>query len=181
MTTKDWKIALEVYKQQRKLISVYLIQDDASKFNVGVVLQVTETDFCLAEVTRYGEDAGFGCYRIEDIAKISVDGVYEIGLQCMCHENNLQPKGFPETEDIFQSMLETAHIQRDLVEIATIRDDVIIGIVRELTESLCQIKEYDDYGNRDGFTMIPIEHIRSVEMGSRHLQKIKTLATAANQ
>ncbi len=172
---------LKKAKIANQIISIHSDPSEQSKCSVGFVDQIKSGWVRLRAISPEGEEAGYEIRPLEEIFRIDINSDYENKIDFL--RNNYKDI-FEEVElslpiekgNIIFTTLKEAQ-QKHLVVILWTEDefDSVIGYVENLEQDSVRILSIDDFGREDGFIILDLTKVTSVDCNSRKCQIIKFL------
>lgn len=172
---------LKINVEEDKIVSIYTDEDDASQFGLGYILYKTTEEILFMAISKYGEYDGLAAIHIEDIFKISQDGIYEKSISYLM--NDIKKPNIDISSNISESLLTYAKKNNLMIGIELINGDSMdtIGFVKNYDKGAIIIENYDDYGNKDGEVEINFSKVKLLVCDSLNIRKIQKLATINNK
>jgi len=174
-------LALRKAKKNNHIVSLHSDPFDQSKCTVGYVDQIDDIWIRIKAISTEGENAGYEIRLLANIFRIDVNGAYEKKIEYL-RKN---------TGNIFRKVDLVSTIEENGILLATLKEaqerkmvitlwtkdenDSIIGLIDQVNDNTVKILSIDDYGREDGFILICISEIDSVDCDSRKCQIIRFL------
>lgn len=177
----DIRLALKKAKRSGHIVSVHSDPSNQASCAVGYVDQIDDTWIRLKAISIDGENAGYEIRSLDDIFRIDINGAYEKKIGYLRKNTGkifreVDLSAPIETDGILLSTLKEAQKKKMVITIWTEdEDDSIVGSIDHINENTVKILSIDDYGKEDGFILISIDEIVSVDCNSRKCQIIKFL------
>lgn len=166
-----------------KVISLYINEDDSSKFIFGRIICVGKEHIAIGLISPMGNYDGFLAVQTERVLRLEMDDQYSLSMQKLyLHNEILYVDLSAYGENIIESLLLYAMEQGKIVQLELCdsgRDDVA-GFIEMIDDSLCKIKQVSIYGEKDGYSFVPIHNITRVYCDSEDEQKLLKLYKANN-
>lgn len=159
-------------------ISVYANINDTSKFLYGKILCADEDWFSLYMVSCDGTFDGIIVKPIESIIKIETDGQYDEKMKKLCNLSSLPNFPYKLKEGAIKvSVLQIALETRKVISLELLESgiDDVVGIVEDITDEFCKIKQIDQYGMYDGFSFVKINDITQISYDSQEEKTVLKL------
>jgi hypothetical protein len=163
------------------MVSIHTNPSDQSRFIIGFVDQIDDTWARLRSLSIRGKDDGYEIISLKKIFRISINGRYEHKINFI---NNNRKQVFKEvelslpieTDNVLYATLHEAH-QKELIVMLWTEDefDSVIGYVDSLDQDMVRILAVNDYGQEDGFIVLDLTEVRSIDCNSLKCQIIKFL------
>lgn len=159
---------LSRYVGKTELVEIFEDDDEQDKFEVGMVLSVSEDYYSLSVVDTKGRPDGSYIGMIEDIRRIGVGTQYLAAIELL-HQRNKSGTLLQWTDetrptfDNIQDLLDYAMRTRSLVSIKT--SEWFYGFVQHYTGDHVEIREVNKTGIEDGIQFIDLEEVVRVDYG----------------
>lgn len=163
---------------KRKFVSIYTNSADSDRFCYGKVLSVNEEEILLYLISPDGEYDGLSVKNTNSIFRVEYGGEYERKMLSLMTEENLDYfEQYIDDNDLFLSVLILSQKCNKIVsvEVENSGNFCITGIVEDVNEDVCKIKQFDDYGNFDGYSIVKIDSISELSLDSIDERRISKL------
>lgn len=154
------------------VVSIYHLDGDTSKFEVGFVEAVNGEDLTLRCLNARGEDDGHIVLRLDDVDVVEVDDAYSRKVQLL-HE--YQGSVFAKSDgvergDSYESLLEMALRNRWVMTAEDHRGHKFVGFVSEIGDDFFELELLTTYGEPDGKAAIQKASVVRIEVNRRDEQ-----------
>lgn len=162
------KEVLQKFLISNKYISIYT-NNNMESFLYGKLLSLNDSEFALMLISCDGNFDGILVKKINDIARVEFGGQYEkkmsrlispdINEYCCSIDNNY----------ITRAVLFLAKNNENIVSVELLDSERVnvMGFVEEIDDSICKIKQIDEYGYNDGYSYIYLNDITQVVCNSQ--------------
>ncbi len=164
--------------KKMNFVSIYSNFDDTEKFIYGKVLCVNEDEVLIYMLSPNGDYDGILVQQTADIFRVEYGGDYERKMKALSSDYDLPNFDCPVDEsDIGFSILKNAFDTKEIVSIELLNSGIydLIGVVEEIDENNCKIKQYNDYGCEDGYSIVNLCDITKICCGSEDELRIERL------
>lgn len=166
---------LQMLCKEHKFVSLHTNPNDSSKFIFGKLMCVNNDEYALYMISPNGDYDGIVIKQINDILYMEIESQY-INKMIKLYSLDLLPGQdviFDEA-NIKVSMLNHATNTKKIVslEINYSGCDDIVGYVKNINQTLCQIQQLDSYGKEDGYAFVEIDNITQISYDSKDEQRI---------
>lgn len=168
---------------KEKLVSIYSDYEETEKFFYGKILCVNEDEVLIYLISPSGKFDGILVKKTSSIFRIEYGGDYESKMELLL-DCDLPDFDYPVDEsDIGLSMLKNALETKEMISIELLDSGIydLIGIVEAIDKTTCRIKQYNEYGFEDGYSIINPDDITQISYASQDEQRIKRLMCKRNQ
>ena len=174
------KILYELYST-KKMACLYSNGADTSKFHFGTVIAINEEEIALQLISPDGDDDGITVIGINNIIRVELDGQYAEKMKKL-YAKSLSSIDSPkiENDNITNSILLLAKKERYVVSIELMDSGYndIVGIVEDIDDIQCKIKQYDEYGYMDGISYCFVNDISKLTFLTQDEKRIMRLIKA---
>ncbi len=142
---------------------------DRDSFGLGKVVEVDDNDIIIGSIDPSGLEDGLILYNISTICKIEKNTQYCAKIQKLMQIKNTEFQTYKfEGKSILQELLALAQNNKKFVEIElqNSHESNSFGIVELFDENICKIRQFDNYGEKDGIGILSIEDISSIKYDS---------------
>ena len=154
---------LEKLKNEKTLCEIYTNNFDG--FSVGNIMCVSDSWFMISSYAPNGKWDGYLLLPISLVCRVAYNTLYlEKIKRFIVYEDVIYPFK-PSENSIIMSALNYLKSVPKLakIEILNDRDMVIIGHVKDIDDDYLFVEEVDNYGNKDGCSVIKISDISFLE------------------
>ena len=164
-----WRNYLLSAKQEHKPISIYTNENDTTKFSFGFVCGISDNHILIASINPFGYSDGYlikpykNIYRIESSDKYG-QKLYQLYL---LHHQHHCPFHLT-TDNLVFDLAYFAQENHKVVSIELLEseDDDIQGFISEIKDNIITVEQLDDYGKKDGISVISFNDITSISCDS---------------
>lgn len=167
----------KLYKT-KNFVSIYSNLEETEKFIYGKILCVNEDEILIYMLSPNGNYDGMLVQQTPNIFRIEYGGEYESKMKLLSSNYDLPDFDFPADEsNIGLSMLRNVLNNKKMVSIELLSSGIydIVGIVEKIDETTCKIKQYNDYGFEDGYSIINLDDITKICCDSEEELRIERL------
>lgn len=156
------------YVGKQELVEIFEDDEETDKFEVGMVLSVSEDYYSLSLVDSKGRPDGSYVGLMEDIRRIGVGTQYLAAVELL-HQRHKSGTLIPYSEepkptfDSMQEVLEYAQRMRQVVCIHT--DELFYGFVANFTSEHVEIREVNRSGIEDGVQFLDLDEVVRIDFG----------------
>ena len=142
-------------------VCIYTDIINTSKFIFGRVLAKDEINLAIQMLSPSGADDGILVKRIDSIFRIEADSKYVNKMLLLKNGLGNVDYSIELSEDIIASVLKYCIENNQIVslEIEASGFDNITGKPIELNDFVCTIRQYNEYGEYDGFSHVEVARI----------------------
>lgn len=159
-----------------EMIEVYT--DLGDEFNLGILLNVDDTNILLQNITPLGRPNGLLLDKISDIVKIAYQTQYCCKMKKLLQfDINSLNRLEDCNEDLMLQLLHDVKLNHKMVELQLLQSGCrdVMGFVSDITENTCTIEVIDNYGMNDGICKVSLDTICSIKVDSSEIQNIYQL------
>lgn len=155
----------DIYKN-KTLCAIY--EEDLSKFAVGYLMQISDNEIIMQEISPYGEDDGLTLFLIENIRKIEIDNKYLAAiklLSCDIEDYVIQRN---RDLDLLSNVLEYSMKKEYIVSIELSNEGYYdcIGIINHMNNQTLKVDAIDEYGESEGSIFVNFSEITKMTINS---------------
>lgn len=179
---KGWKKMLKVieeFAKNRDYISLYTNCEDGSKFCYGRIVDFDDINLVFLMISPDGNYDGLLLKQISDIYRINKNDKYNERMQQLCMISDIENYllNYEESDNVLRSVLLLSKNNNKIVslELNDSGFDDIVGIVSNVTDSVCEITQIDFYGNLDGKAFVSLSNISQISFDSKTEQILQQL------
>ncbi len=165
-------------KEKIKIASIYINNDDITKFMVGYVIGVDDKWFILSCISPTGIYDGLIIDQVNKVLRINLDSKYEKKISLLEQENNQKSEIFTFGEDnIILEFLNFAKINKHFISIEIENSGYyeLQGHINTINDDIIIIDEISEYGENDGNSIIKICSITKMRINSEDEKLLKKL------
>lgn len=168
-------VTIEKLCIKRVLCEIYEYSGEGKNFHVGYIIAQDKNSIIIKSITSYGKSDGFQCVRINNIMKIQYETRYLKNIEKIM-VGNFNPRKNIEIikEDLFIKFAENIRSNKTLCNIIT-EYDSRYGYIDNLLDEEIILKQYNDNGDSDGYSILPIDDIICISIGSEDEMKFEQL------
>lgn len=175
---------IDDFRKKESWVAVYDNSCDVSKFKFGRFLSVNDSRFAMLLVSPNGDYDGIVVDDVEDIFRIDSAGRYheKIDKLIRFQSNEISPPCI-NPQFIDESILSYAKDSSRIVAIELHNSGVfdIIGFVKDVSETMCQVRLVNEYGEDDGDTFIDLRSISEISCDSEDERRVMRLYQVSNE
>lgn len=163
---------------EEKFVSIYTNYADSDRFCYGKILSVNEEEILLYLISPNGEYDGLSVRNTNDVFRVEYGGEYEKKMLSLISDDNLDYfEQCIDDNNLFLSVLILSQKCNKIVsvELQNSGSFCVVGIVEDVNEDVCTIKQYDDYGNFDGYSIVKLDSITELSLDSIDERRISRL------
>lgn len=162
----------------KKLASIYINNDEPTKFYYGTVLALNDEEIAIDMLLCDGGNDGIVVNKVDKVYRVETDGQYDAKMKKLCMLNPYHLfKGNLDNDNITLSLLLIAQETAEIVSIELLYSgyDDVVGFIEQIENGQCKIKKIDEYGYEDGYAYVDIKDITQVTYQSEYEKRIKNL------
>ncbi len=172
---------LKQYQMKQQFVSVYFDSSDSNRFQYGKILAVNGDFFAMRLVAPNGTDDGVLVALTKDVLRVETESLYDRKMAVLMHsahyvERTVAFAGGDLVRCALTLSLETKAFLS--LEIAESGYADAVGYIVHLSDDICTVRQFDEYGREDGKSDIRISDITNICMESEDEKIIKMLAVA---
>lgn len=163
---------------KKQIASIYTNSNDVNKFHFGYILSVSEEDIAIHMFSPDGEDDGIIVMDVDNVFRVEENSLYIKKMLNLCPNNGFTPYVLDiESGKIKNSIISFAKKEKHIVSIELLESGFndIVGLIYEICDNQCKIEQFDEYGNKDGFSYVSIESITKITLLSSEEKRIEKL------
>lgn len=163
---------------ENKFVSIYSNCADTEKFIYGKILYVNEEEVLIYMVSPNGDFDGLLVMPITRVFRLEYGGDYEAKMKLLMSQYELPVFDYSvDNLHIGSSILKIALETGQIVSIELLDSDIddVVGIVESVDRNLCKIKQINDYGREDGYSIINLDDITQISYNSEDERRRKVL------
>lgn len=159
-----------------KVYSVYRNDNNPYCHFTGYT-QIVDDEMLIYHISPYGEYDGFALIKTEDIIRLDCDSEYEECIEKLFQKANQKHHSFDVDNDSALFFMLCNYAQENIC-IVTLENygASISGFIEKYTDNEIWIDVVNEYGKRDGKTVIRIDEISAVFVDTQYEMKLKTLS-----
>lgn len=168
---------LSNFAQKNEAVSIYSNFENTLAHLTGYVLKATEDYVLIAHITEHGFYDGYILKRSEDIYRVDHGGLYEWKITALYHLRNQKHDLFTQSElknPLNIRFLQCAKENNKIISVEY-GDTVISGFVSDYDENKLFVSIVDEYGNKNGNTIIYLDTIQTIALDTDTEQDILLL------
>lgn len=147
------------------MVEVYDDSTDTDKFEVGLVLSVSEDYYSLARVDSKGRPNGSYVGQIEQIVRLAVGSQYLLAIKLLTERQKQFEMGIkPEPAgpfDQFSDLIRYACEHRIMISVTA--DAEFFGFVKDFTSDHIELVEINKSGIEDGIQYIDLDQVSRID------------------
>ncbi|MBR1757869.1 MAG: hypothetical protein IJ744_03970 [Lachnospiraceae bacterium] len=162
---------------ENKMACIHTDANDLNRFIYGKIIGLDSKNFVVSLVSPNGKADGILVKELEDIIWVEISTKYDDKMnKLMANENNGMESKFI-TEHLLQECLLQCKENGSICSIELDHSGYsnIIGIIVEVKEETCSLKQLDEYGEEEGICFISISDISQVCINSSDEVRISKL------
>ena len=160
---------------QKTTASFYCDKTDNQVHLTGIVTCFNDQELLISHITRRGEYDGFIWVRLDDLYRIDRNGSYEKKIERLYKsKRQIHTDTDFESNDILRQLLCFANENKYIVSLE-LEEDMIVGFVDRCDENGVEISQVNDYGEKDGITVVSFDELINVKCDSDYEQDLKLL------
>lgn len=171
------KILNELYQSQ-DMACIYADYNDTSKFHFGTIMAVNEEEIAIQMISPDGENDGIVVISITNINRVETNSLYVQKMKKLCAGGSLFLNDLEiDNNNIINSILLFAFKEKEVVSIELIDSGYndVIGIIEEIDDVECKIKQFNEYGYVDGELYFRINDITKVAVLTQDEKRVMRL------
>jgi len=164
------------------MVSLYTNYNNVDSFIFGQILCVNDSHLAILAVSPDGVFDGIIMKTVRSVFRIEKDGQYSKKMTALIKatgENDpcLAMNCALDKGSIIESLLHYAMKTTGVValELEDSGMDNVIGIIKDVENTICMIQQIDPYGFEDGVCFCQLGSITQISLMSQDEQRIKTL------
>ncbi len=160
---------LKKYAINNEYVSVYTNDEYPNKFMFGKIIAANDEFFAIAEFAPNGSKDGLSVMLNEKIIKIGSDSEYTKKMEKLIALNEKASSDYVVSEaDPILEVLSSSLEKHEVVSIELISSGYYdaIGIVTQIDNDICTIRQISEYGSYDGIVSFCIYDITKITIGS---------------
>jgi|GEM_PF-859355 len=166
--------------KENVLTSIFMNNDDVSKFTVGYIEQVFEDGIIISVVDTGGRSDGYALLNMSLIYLLEYKNNYLKGIQDLLdyHKNPIIPLSFihDEDESLIVNFLNFCMVNDLYISIKHLNGFEIFGLIYSVNEEILTLKTYDHNNNiEDGMTALSINDIEGVYVLNTEQKKVQLM------
>lgn len=150
---------------KNELAELYCEYEHGGGFFVGWIIEATEDDVLIASVNASGGYDGFFCLMLDDMTRLALETRY-LGRLTRLIGSREQFRRFTGASGEPLSDLVLFAMKHSLCVSITIVDNpdsaAITGLIRDLSDEMLEVAQYDRFGAPDGTVFIRLADIRKL-------------------
>lgn len=169
---------LNKLKQNKELCEIYFYDQEADRFCAGYIVAFDKKFVLIKSVGYYGEDDGWTCKLIEDIATIQTQTEHIAQIKVLSEHYKTAYKNFPVKGDDLLSGVLTAVKEKDLICTVTLDNDndrYICGKIKPVSDGVVEIGVLKYNGQNDGTAAVIYDDITCVDVETKDEQRTRIL------
>lgn len=169
---------LKEAKNENKIISIFINEENLDKFIVGKIINLDESEFIIELISPSGKYDGYRWNYIDKIIKIEEDGEYEKKIEKLYSlENTLIKEVDKKHETLLKSFLDFIKKEKFIVtiELFNSHEKDNCGFIESLENDILTLRNIDSYGQNDGISYININAITDIVCDSEEERIINKL------
>ena len=171
----------------KKLYEIYSNFDDIDKFLVGYVVAKDNQFILIDEIDTYGNQDGWCCLRLDEIIQYKTNTKYlkTIELLNVYNGNNRRSFALENPQEVLFSFLSFIKANHKVCsfELCNSKTQDIIGYIENIDKktNTAIVKNIDNYGQKDGESIVDLSMVSSVEFDNLDTKKIDILYSLNNK
>ena len=168
---------LSNFAEKHETVSIYSNLENTFAHLTGYVLKVTEDYVLIAHITEHGFYDGYILKRLEDIYRVDQGGLYEWKITTLYHLRNQKHDLFIQSEFKHPLNIQFLQCAKENNKIISVEyeDTVISGFVNDYDENKLFLSIVDEYGRKNGNTIIYLDTIQTIALDTDTEQDILLL------
>lgn len=174
---------LKEFCDNGKNVSLYLNRGDTTRFVFGRIVFSNDRYVIISMISPAGRYDGYLVKSIDDIVRLEFDDLYSDRMQKLCsamYEEVCFTNFDSQTDDPIRSFLKKALDENKVISIELIHSNIddVVGNLVSIQDDLCMVKQIDQYGCEDGYSVFSINNITHISYDSEDEQIIMRLREA---
>lgn len=136
----------ELFKN-KEYVSLYTNYEESSKFCYGKIIDFDNNNFVFLMISPDGNYDGLLVKQISDVIRINKSDKYNARMQQLTNFNDINNclSDYEKSDNVLQSVLLMSKNNNKIVSIELNNSgfDDIVGIVANITDSVCEIRQID--------------------------------------
>lgn len=148
---------IKTIKENKEIAAYYTNDSHTDKFLVGYLIEFNDDYFILAHISPQGTYDGFLLKEINSIYRVETKNLYLNKILTLAkYYNTTHEKIDFENKNLVLEFLLFAKKQNYVVSLELLNSNNLdsVGYIERLEKDYCEIKQLDDYGQLDGFSLI---------------------------
>ena len=162
----------------KEMACIYTNYNDTSKFHFGTIIAVNEEEIAIQTISPDGENDGIVVIGTDYINRVETNSQYIEKMKKLCAGDSLFLNDLEiDNNNIINSILLFAFKEKEVVSIELIDSGYndVIGIIEEIDDIECKIKQFNEYGYVDGELYFRVNDITKVAVLTQDEKRIMRL------
>lgn len=163
---------------RNQIVSVFCDRSRPESHLTGFIDAASDCEIVLKHISPEGRYDGFVLIHRDDVYRIDADGEYEQKIQKLYNLKNQSHPDLQYSEYLYDDLLSFCKEQNFIVSVE-LEECELSGFLVNFDSEFVQLQLVNDYGKRNGETVLSTNEIISFSVDSEKEQDIKLLFTTA--